>query len=67
MFSNGTGVRCWVAGWGKNEFDGSFQFKQKKVALPLVQPSRCNTALKVRARNEPLRNLKFHKHREGHY
>jgi len=47
VFSNGTGVRCWVAGWGKNEFDGSFQFKQKKVALPLVQPSRCNTALKA--------------------
>ena len=39
-FANGTGVRCWVAGWGKNEFDGGFQFKQKKVALPLVENSR---------------------------
>ena len=56
-----------MAGWGKNEFDGSFQFKQKKVALPLVQPSRCNTALKVRARNEPSRSLKFHNHGEGPY
>merc|ERR1711999_25140 len=23
QFSNGTGVRCYVAGWGKDEFDGS--------------------------------------------
>merc|ERR1711963_1027396 len=23
QFNNGTGVRCWVAGWGKNEVDGS--------------------------------------------
>jgi len=46
-FANGTGVRCWVAGWGKNEFDGGFQFKQKKVALPLVENSRCNSNLKV--------------------
>jgi len=46
VFNNGTGVRCWVAGWGKDEVDGSFQFIQKKVALPLVPASRCNTNLK---------------------
>merc|ERR1712228_656134 len=34
-FSNGTGVRCYVAGWGKDEFDGSFQFIPKKVICPL--------------------------------
>jgi len=46
VFNNGTGVRCWVAGWGKDEVDGSFQFIQKKVALPLVPASRCNSNLK---------------------
>merc|ERR1711933_435340 len=47
QFSNGTGVRCWVAGWGKNEFDGSFQFIQHKVDIPLVDSTTCNTALKA--------------------
>ena len=28
QFNNGTGVRCWVAGWGKNAIDGSFQMLQ---------------------------------------
>jgi len=46
QFSNGTGVRCWVAGWGKNEFDGSFQFIQHKVDLPLVDDFQCSSALK---------------------
>merc|ERR1712198_836872 len=46
VFNNGTGVRCWVAGWVKDEVDGSFQFIQKKVALPLVPASRCNSNLK---------------------
>ena len=40
QFANGTGVRCWVAGWGKDEIDGTFQFKQKKVSLPLVEKNR---------------------------
>jgi len=51
IFSNGTGVRCWVAGWGKNE-QGNFQFIQKKVDLPLVEPNRCNSALKVALNNQ---------------
>jgi len=46
QFSNGTGVRCWVAGWGKNEFDGSFQFIQHKVDVPIVDDYKCNSALK---------------------
>merc|ERR1711913_106079 len=29
LFSNGTGVRCHVAGWGKDEVDGQFQFIPK--------------------------------------
>jgi len=45
-FNNGTGLRCWVAGWGKNEVDGSFQFIQHKVDLPLVQSNSCNSRLK---------------------
>ena len=37
---------CWVAGWGKNEFDGSFQFLQRKVDVPLVNNVQCNADLK---------------------
>ena len=47
FFSNGTGVRCHVAGWGKDEFTGSFQFIQHKVDLPLMDEFRCNAALKL--------------------
>jgi len=46
QFSNGTGVRCHVAGWGKDEFTGDFQFLQHKVDLPLVDDFSCNSALK---------------------
>merc|ERR1712001_90153 len=46
LFSNGTGVRCHVAGWGKDEEDGQFQFIQRKVAVPLVPSIQCNTDLK---------------------
>jgi len=47
QFANRTGVRCWVAGWGKDEIDGSFQFKQHKVDLPLVEDGSCQAKLKV--------------------
>jgi len=56
QFSNGTGVRCHVAGWGKDEESGSFQFIQRKVALPLVPSRTCNSALK-RALNNQKRGL----------
>merc|ERR1711936_499191 len=46
VFSNGTGARCWTAGWGKDEFSGSFQFIQHKVDVPLVPAAQCNAALK---------------------
>merc|ERR1712241_639240 len=51
-FSNGTGVRCHVAGWGKDEVDGQFQFIQRKVAVPLVPSSRCNSDLKRALNNQ---------------
>jgi len=47
QFSNGTGVRCWVAGWGKDEIDGEFQFLQRSVDLPLVPHGECEAKLKV--------------------
>ena len=45
--SNGTGMRCHVAGWGKDEFTGSFSDIQHKVQIPLVDNFRCNAALKL--------------------
>merc|ERR1712077_70868 len=56
LFSNGTGVRCHVAGWGKDEENGQFQFIQRKVSLPLVPSSSCNSALK-RALNSQRRGV----------
>jgi len=47
QFSNGSGVRCWVAGWGKDEYDGTFQFLQRKVDVPLVSSVQCNADLKL--------------------
>jgi len=46
-FNNGTGTRCWVAGWGKDQENGQFQFIQRKVDLPLVEFNRCSQALKA--------------------
>ena len=46
-FNNGTGTRCWVAGWGKNAADGTFQFLQHKVDIPLVESGRCNADLRA--------------------
>merc|ERR1712154_460216 len=47
LFSNGTGVRCHVAGWGKDEVDGQFQFIPKKVDLSLIPAAQCEAQLKV--------------------
>lgn len=46
-FTNGTGTRCWVAGWGKDREGGNFQFIQKKVDVPIV-PDRfqCDNSLR---------------------
>eukprot|EP00088_Acartia_fossae_P035299 TRINITY_DN36332_c0_g1_i1.p1 TRINITY_DN36332_c0_g1~~TRINITY_DN36332_c0_g1_i1.p1 ORF type:complete len:454 (-),score=113.52 TRINITY_DN36332_c0_g1_i1:109-1470(-) len=50
-FNNGTGTRCWVAGWGKNE-NGQFQFIQKKVDLPIFERNQCNQRLKNALNNK---------------
>merc|ERR1712211_209246 len=47
IFSNGTGVRCHVAGWGKDEADGSFQFIPKKVDLSLMPADQCEARLSL--------------------
>merc|ERR1712001_134179 len=47
LFSNGTGVRCHVAGWGKDEVDGQFQFIPKKVDLSLIPAAQCEAKLRV--------------------
>merc|ERR1712179_442510 len=47
IFANGTGVRCHVAGWGKDEIDGTFQFIPKKVDLSLVSDNQCEAKLKT--------------------
>merc|ERR1712154_675499 len=54
QFSNGTGVRCWVAGWGRDEEDGSFQFIPKKVDLPLVEDGACQDSLRIALNNREL-------------
>jgi len=46
-FNNGTGTRCWVAGWGKDQVNGQFQFIQRKVDLPLYDFNRCQQTLKT--------------------
>jgi secreted trypsin-like serine protease len=51
-FRNGTGTRCWVAGFGKDEFDGTFQPVMRKVDLPLYDDNRCNNALKSALNNQ---------------
>ena len=46
-FNNGTGVRCWVAGYGKDKEKGDFSFIQRKVDVPLFSNrNECNNRLK---------------------
>merc|ERR1711872_207247 len=45
-FNNGTGTRCWVAGWGKNAENGQFQFIPRKVDLPVFERNQCEAVLK---------------------
>lgn len=38
--------RCWVSGWGKNDFvTGSYQTIQKQVDVPILPPAQCQAAL----------------------
>ncbi|TRY72248.1 hypothetical protein TCAL_03143 [Tigriopus californicus] len=45
-FPNGTGTRCWTAGWGKDKVNGNFQPIIHKVDLPIYDQSRCESALR---------------------
>jgi secreted trypsin-like serine protease len=47
QFNNGTGVRCWVAGWGKDGKGGKFQVIQNKVDVPLMRSSECQRKMKT--------------------
>jgi len=51
-FGNGTGTRCHVAGFGKDEFDGKFQVVQRKVDVPIVDSTKCNNDLKLALNNQ---------------
>ncbi|XP_049535764.1 phenoloxidase-activating factor 2-like isoform X1 [Anopheles darlingi] len=42
------GSRCWVSGWGKNDFvSGAFQSIPKEVDVPVVATASCQTALRT--------------------
>ncbi|CAB4060463.1 unnamed protein product [Lepeophtheirus salmonis] len=45
-FRNGTGSRCWVSGWGKDNVNGNFKVIQNKVDVPLVNNRQCESQLK---------------------
>ena len=58
-FNNGTGVRCWVAGWGRDAEDGQFSFIQRKVDVPIYERNRCNIRIKqeLQRTNPQVNNL----------
>ncbi|EDV49872.1 phenoloxidase-activating factor 2 [Drosophila erecta] len=43
------GQRCWVAGWGKNDFGatGAYQAIQRQVDVPLIPNANCQAALQA--------------------
>uniref|UniRef100_A0A182P407 Peptidase S1 domain-containing protein n=1 Tax=Anopheles epiroticus TaxID=199890 RepID=A0A182P407_9DIPT len=42
------GSRCWVSGWGKNDFvSGAFQSIPKEVDVPIVSAAACQTSLRT--------------------
>lgn len=43
--SNHCSDRCWVSGWGKNDFTGVYQTIQKEVDVPILDPARCQATL----------------------
>jgi len=51
QFNNGTGVRCWVAGWGRDGEDGQFSFVQRKVDVPIYNRRRCENVMKQELSN----------------
>lgn len=45
-FPNGTGTRCWTAGWGKDKLNGNFQPIIHKVDLPIYDQNQCENAIR---------------------
>ena len=45
-FRNGTGTRCWVAGWGKDGINGNFKNIMHKVDVPLYNQNQCDSILR---------------------
>ncbi|XP_058055698.1 phenoloxidase-activating factor 2-like [Anopheles bellator] len=42
------GNRCWVSGWGRNDFtSGAYQAIPKEVDVPIVASANCQTALRT--------------------
>lgn len=44
-----TNVRCWVSGWGRNDFssNGAYQAIQREVDVPIVDQNTCQNNLKT--------------------
>jgi hypothetical protein len=59
QFSNGTGVRCWVAGWGKDGVDGQFQVVQNRVDVPLMDHNTCQTRMQKALGRQAGRNFRL--------
>jgi hypothetical protein len=58
-FSNHTGLRCWVAGWGKDGVDGQFQIIQNKVDVPLMPRDDCQNVMQAALGREAGRNWRL--------
>lgn len=39
--------RCWVSGWGKNDFNGVYQTIQKEVDVPVLDTAKCQSSLQA--------------------
>ena len=59
QFRNGTGVRCWVAGWGKDGKKGNYQFIQNKVDVPLMSSFECQSRMKQALGRDAGRNFQL--------
>eukprot|EP00095_Tigriopus_kingsejongensis_P005135 maker-scaffold100_size373717-snap-gene-2.45 protein:Tk05135 transcript:maker-scaffold100_size373717-snap-gene-2.45-mRNA-1 annotation:"serine proteinase-like protein 1" len=44
-FQNQTGVRCWIAGWGRNRVSDKLQPYLRKVDIPLFDTNVCNQTI----------------------
>jgi len=59
QFTNGTGVRCWVAGWGKDSPTGNFNFIQNKVDVPLMNFNSCDRVMRGEMRKLGKNNFRL--------